>query len=99
MKRNEIEQHITIQNSEHNIESLVKELETEDIIIYHLITSKKGYVYPRYVNLLALKLHPNKDYWICFAPTENQLEVFEKDLPKLFKRVWNSNIENKGGMK
>jgi len=99
MRKEEITQYITIQNSENNIESLIKEFETDDVIIYTLVTSKAGYIYPRSVNLLALRLSTKKDVWICFAPTDQQIEVLSKDLPKFFKNVWNTNIENKGGYK
>lgn len=99
MRRNEIEQYIIVQNAENTIESLTKEFETDEVIIYTLVTSQRGYIYPRSVNLFALKLSTKKDYWVCVAPTVGQVEVLEKDLPKLFKQAWNSNIENKGGYK
>ena len=99
MIKADIENYIQTKNSENNIITLTKEYETDDVIIYTLTTSKAGYVYSRNVLLVALRLSTNVDCWNCFAPTESQIETLTLDLPKIFKRIWNSNIENKGGKK
>ena len=99
MRKDEIENYITLQNSEHTIERITKELETDDTIIYTLVTSRQGYIYPRYVNLVALRLSTYKDYWVVFAPTEKQVITLGESLQIFFNAAWNNNIENKGGYK
>ena len=99
MIKAEIYEYIKRANSHHNVISINKTMEKEDIMFYTLIHRENDCPLPRTVLLVALKLSTRMDYWVCWSPTEQQAEVLGGEFYTLFKEIWNSNIENKKEVK
>ena len=98
MKREDLEQYVKkFVRCGFEVESTKILSESDDLIIWELTESNfDKYKFPRRVLIISLRSSTNSNNsWITFSPTLNHYFKFNGIVREEFKRVWNSNIENR----